>query len=107
MYTEILPSTKLCASWRIDREKKEAYLIVESEKYPLQLKLETFPITSEDQNFELFKGGIKELLIKLSMCQQGSDLDKMAEDVASFLSMKEGPRTLKQWFNCKYEAVYE
>ncbi|GEM_PF-3001051 len=108
MITQTSNNDKLYAIWRKDREKNEAYLIIESESYPLRLKLDTFDDTSGEQNLELLRKGVKELLSKLNICCHCCDMEKVAEDVASFLIDKNTPHTtLKQWFSCKYQAIYE
>ncbi len=106
MITQTSNNDKLYAVWKKDQKSGEAYLIIESESYPLRLKLETFEDTSGEQNFELLRKGVKELLSKLNICCHCCDMERVAEDVVNFLIDK-NHTTLKQWFSCEYQAMYE
>ena len=109
MITKTSNNDKLYATWKKDHEKNdEVYLIIESETYPLRLKLDTFNNTSGEQNLELVRKGVRELLSKLNICCHCCDMEKVAEDVVSFLIDKSASyTTLMQWFTCEYKAVYE
>src|SRR3989338_10979531 len=100
MITKTSNNDKLYATWKKDHEKNdEVYLIIESETYPLRLKLDTFNNTSGEQNLELVRKGVRELLSKLNICCHCCDMEKVAEDVVSFLIDKSASHTtLTQWF---------
>lgn len=108
MITQTSHNNKLYATWEVNRENNEVYLVVESSVYPLRFQLHTIPVTTGDQNRELLKKGIKELLLKINICCQCCDIEKVAEDVAEFITRKgSNYKTLRQWFSCKYQAVCE
>jgi len=104
MFKETSNHNKLYAVWKKDPKSGDAYIVIESEVYPLRLKLDTL---SEDSP-ELVKKGIKELLSKLNLCCQCCDQEIIANDITNFLTNKGiAYTTLKQWFLCRYEAIYE
>ncbi|OHA46889.1 MAG: hypothetical protein A3A80_02940 [Candidatus Terrybacteria bacterium RIFCSPLOWO2_01_FULL_44_24] len=109
MFEQTSTNEKLYAVWKVDRKTDEAYLTIDSRNYPLTLKLETFAITSSgDQNIELIRNGVKELLSQLNICCRCCDTEKIIDDVVSFLTNKNTDDSiLKQWFSCTYQAIYE
>ena len=108
MITQSSSNNKLYAVWKKDLKTSESYLIIESEIYPLRLKLDTFMDTTGEQNIELIKNGVKELLSKFEICCRCCNQETIIDNIVSFLTDKSiNYSTLKQWFTCRFEAVYE
>ncbi len=107
MITETSTNIQTYIIWKVDREKGEAFLALNTETYPLYFKLETFPVAFGEDNANQWHKGIKELLAKFEVCRIAGNLDEMAWDVVNFIKNKQTNTVLRQQLICEYKAIYE